>query len=352
MALELDFSLARASFTMQIQAHFPAGSSGIFGPSGAGKTSLFQVIAGLEKPQHGYIRLGDRVFFDSKKNIYLPPHQREIGMVFQEKLLFPHLNVEKNIRFGATEARKQSLSFTELVQLLDISYLLQAYPQSISGGEAQRVALARALFTSPRLLMLDEPFNAVDQQLRRSILPYLKKVQALLDIPMLVISHDLPDLQVLTQHIYVMNKGQIYGGGSIAQLLEHPNIEEIFDLSSFVNTLELHNIRRQTPDLYAAPLGSAGNELLFPASTPIQDSVTVYIRPDEIALSKQPQSGISIRNQVKATIKKCITMPHQVYVLLDVGLPLIAELSKDGFDALGVQAGDTLYALFKARAMK
>lgn len=202
MSLEFDLTLARREFDLDLSGEFGKGITGIFGPSGSGKTSFFNLLAGIETPGSGFVRLNGRVLADVENRICLPIHKRRIGYVFQDRLLFPHMTVRDNLLFGVPYATKRGLSFDEIVDFLDLEPLLKSKPSRISGGEQQRVAIGRALLYAPDLLLLDEPFNAIDYSLRSSILATIRELGEKSDIPVLVISHDREDLVTLSDRLY------------------------------------------------------------------------------------------------------------------------------------------------------
>ncbi|MBB6480140.1 ATP-binding cassette domain-containing protein [Spirochaeta isovalerica] len=202
MSLEFDLTLARREFDLHLSGEFGKGITGIFGPSGSGKTSFFNLLAGIEKPESGFIRLNDRVLADVGRKVSVPIHKRRVGYVFQDRLLFPHLTVRDNLLFGIPYTAKTGLSFDEIVDFLDLKPLLKSKPARISGGEQQRVAIGRALLCTPDLLLLDEPFNAIDYSLRSSILATIRELGEKTDIPVLVISHDREDLVTLSDRLY------------------------------------------------------------------------------------------------------------------------------------------------------
>lgn len=220
MSLEYNIFLPRRDFDLELKGCFDKGITGIYGPSGAGKTSFFNVLAGLERPRKGSVSLNGRVLTDCAKKIHIPVHKRRIGVVFQEKLLFPHLSVKDNLLFGLPYVKDKKVDFEEAVELLDLSAVLEAKPHEISGGEQQRTAMGRAILTSPDLLLLDEPFNAVDYCRRTSILSYIKRLERALSIPLLIISHDLTDLQSLTGRVSLIHKGKEEGCGDIFEYLK------------------------------------------------------------------------------------------------------------------------------------
>lgn len=209
MSLEFDIKLPRLNFNLELNGHFDKGITGIYGASGAGKTSLFNILAGLEKPTQGFVKLNNRVLTHVDNKIYIPVHKRRIGVVFQDNLLFPHLTIQENLLFGERYSLKKKVDFNKIIELLDLKSVLQAKPHQISGGESQRTAIGRAILTSPELLLLDEPFNAVDFSLRSNILKYIKVLNKELDIPILVISHDFDDLKFMTTKLYKIKLGVV-----------------------------------------------------------------------------------------------------------------------------------------------
>ncbi len=210
MPLELSVSQPRSQFTLEIDCSITSAATGVFGRSGAGKSSLFHLIAGLESPTRGKIVLNGRILFDSEAGINVPIHRRRVGIVFQEKYLFPHLSVRENLLFAQRYNRNSPTVDAGLViEMLELGGILDSYPEMISGGEQQRAALGRSLLASPELLLLDEPFHAVHSQLRYQILPCLRRLREEMDIPFLVISHDPRDLVSLVDEVIVFEAGRI-----------------------------------------------------------------------------------------------------------------------------------------------
>ena len=181
------------------------GVTAIVGPSGSGKTTVLNLIAGLLTPAEGMIELGETQLFDAKSSTNVPPERREIGYIFQDYQLFPHLSVEQNLRYGERRANHAPASFGHVVNTLELSQLLKRAPASLSGGEKQRVALGRALLRGPRLLLLDEPLNAVDARLRQSISEFLARAIAEFKIPAVLVSHDQESIATLADEIVPIN---------------------------------------------------------------------------------------------------------------------------------------------------
>ena len=206
--IALDFSLRQGSFTLNIHANLERPVTALFGPSGAGKTTVLDAIAGLRTPSSGSIRIEGRTLFE-RGRVNLPPHRRHVGYVAQDVALFPHLNVRSNVLYGRREGQK--LSLETVAGMLEIEMLLDRRVPQLSGGEKQRVALARALMSAPELLLLDEPLAAVDVERRRRILPYLERVRDELRVPIVYVTHDPAEARQLASEVIVLENGRMVG---------------------------------------------------------------------------------------------------------------------------------------------
>jgi molybdate transport system ATP-binding protein len=216
--IALDFELIQGSFTLDIHVRLEGRAAAIFGPSGAGKTTILDAIAGLRTPKRGSIRTHDRVLFSSSDGINLPPRDRHVGYVPQDVALFPHMNVQRNLLYGRHPGTSPELS--RVTAMLEIDALLTRQVRQLSGGERQRVALGRALMSGPSLLLLDEPLVAVDVPLRRRILPYLERVRDELGVPIVYVSHDREEVQQLADEVILIDNGRIVASGQPAIVLE------------------------------------------------------------------------------------------------------------------------------------
>jgi len=209
--ITLDFSLRQGAFTLEIHERIEARVVALFGPSGAGKTSILESIAGLRTPQRGVIQIGTRTLFDSRAGVDVPVHDRCVGYVPQDLALFPHMNVRRNILYGTVVGEQRELD--QVIGLLELDPLLDRAVTALSGGERQRVALARALMASPALLLLDEPLSALDLGLRERVLPYLERIQDKLAIPMLYASHAEVEIRALADWVMVLDGGRVVRSG-------------------------------------------------------------------------------------------------------------------------------------------
>ena len=207
----LDFVLAQGAFTLEIHERTDARITALFGPSGAGKTTVLDAIAGLRRPSAGTIAVGGRVLFESGSALDRPARDRHIGYVPQDVALFPHMTVRRNVLYGRRDG--QQLELDAVARMLEIEPLLDRRVPQLSGGEKQRVALARALMSSPSVLLLDEPLAAVDVELRRRILPYLERVRDDLALPIVYVSHDAGEVRQLADHAIVLDQGRVVRSG-------------------------------------------------------------------------------------------------------------------------------------------
>ena len=207
--IQLDFTLRQGAFLLELHERLDGGITALFGPSGAGKTTTLDAIAGLRRPSSGRIAIGDRVLFDASRGIDLAPHTRHIGYVPQEPALFPHMSVRRNVLYGRRPG--QRLSLETVAKMLEVGEFLERRVPDLSGGERQRVALARALMSAPDVLLLDEPLAAVDVERRRRILPYLLRVRDDLGVPVIYVSHDRGEVDQLADRVIVLDGGRAKG---------------------------------------------------------------------------------------------------------------------------------------------
>jgi molybdate transport system ATP-binding protein len=216
--IRLDFALEQGGFVLEVRETLAGRITALFGPSGAGKTTTLEAIAGLRRPTTGTIAVNERVLFSSAARMDVPVHQRHVGYVAQDVSLFPHLSVWRNVLYGRREGQRLSLS--TVAAMLEIEPILDRGVSQLSGGERQRVALARALMSSADVLLLDEPLAAVDLELRRRILPYLERVRDELRVPIIYVTHAREEVHALADCVIVLDRGRVIRSGAPESVME------------------------------------------------------------------------------------------------------------------------------------
>ncbi len=267
-----------------------AGVTAILGPSGSGKTTLLRLIAGLEKPDAGHIRVAGETWADRQRGICLPPQRRRVGMVFQEYALFAHLTVAGNIGFGLPRAQRAE-RVADWLQRLHLTNLAGRYPHQLSGGQRQRVALARALAPEPALLLLDEPFSALDIGLRRHLRDQLLELVAELSQPVIMVTHDLEETRHLATHIGILADGHILCHGDADALFDDPGSQAAAQVLGWENLLP---VQRSEGRRLSAPWG----DINLP-EPPTQDVRWLGIRPEHIIPTQRSDEAVA------ATLLRC-----------------------------------------------
>ena len=363
MKLHLDgirLRLGDVSFFFDAEVDSPI--TGIFGLSGAGKTTLMRVIAGLETPYEGRLLFNDRVFFDAQQRQCVPPNRRHVGLVFQEHNLFPHLSAEKNLRYSAPylKGRRARIDFDTVVELLDLRPLLHKMPAMLSGGERQRVAIGRALLSQPELLLMDEPFSNLDRDRRGRVTSYLLEIAERFDIPMLIISHDLEDILKLTRSFLIIEDKTVRAAGSYLDIADRGELPGLVSYNRFVNTPEFRHVRFDAEQQinFFRPNDRPDGPLLTTNSSAFVDPkfhgrrARLCIFPDDIALSKTEIRDISIQNQLRGVVTQVRTSSRTCLVTIDCGIPLTAEITEAAKTQLGIAVGAQIYCLIKAKAIE
>lgn len=352
--ISLDIQLQRGGFDLDASFTLDKPVTGLFGSSGSGKSTLLNLIAGLVHPDNGWLKLGDKHLFHSERNINLSPNKREIGVVFQDSQLFPHLSVSNNLLYGYKRIAKTKRRFneTEIIDLLEIGHLLKNRPTQLSGGEKQRVGLGRALLASPRFLILDEPLASLDQGLKQQILPFLKRVKDELELPMVYISHSMEEILHLTDHLVIINQGRILGAGHFYDVVKEQRVQSV------ANSMGLENIITATIIAHDFESGHTianvkGSTLLLPLTDRFSmgDSCYLSIRSSEIAIAKQYIPHISIQNQIKGKIISFTKNVSCISLNISIGHALLtADITPKAFSDLGLNENEVIYCLIKAQS--
>jgi len=348
MFLEVDVEKQFPDFTCRMKFSLESEKCGVFGPSGSGKTSLMHMIAGLLEPTRGTIRLNGTTLYDSDRRIALLPEQRRVGVVFQHAHLFPHMSVKKNLLYGLKRIpqAERNISPKDLFKALRVDQLLERSVSKLSGGERQRVALGRTILACPHLILLDEPMAGLDGTLKYQIIPHLKRVFSEFSIPMLLISHSLQEMRMMTEEVLVIDNGRV---------AEHMPTEELARTSmgsggrGYTNLLALDNPQ----DLGKLLSYRWGRNKLMLTKTPDPSAGQFALNSRDILLFKSHPEATSARNMLSCTVRKTYQTEWLSGVELDCnGSTLIAEIVPQSLEELNIQPGCKLIAVFKASAFQ
>ena len=342
MSLHVDVTHVQGDFTLSAAFEAGEGLTALTGPSGSGKTTLINLIAGLTPLQKGVIRFGDKVWNDTGAGVFVPPHRRRIGYVFQEARLFPHMSVRANLAYGmARIPRAERVGrMARIADLLHIAPLLGRRPSGLSGGEKQRVALGRALLSAPDLLLMDEPLSALDAALKAEILPDIERIRDREGIPILYISHSLEEVARLATRVIALQAGRVVAmGGPEALFAAEEGRKGAFLSATISAVLE---------DGLMLAHSAAGPLYLRAAPVSPGQSVRVFVPAADVVLADGFSGEISTLNRLEGIVIGCRPNASSVTVELDCnGERLLAEITRRSAEKLGVDLGKRLHALFK-----
>ncbi len=322
----------------------------LFGPSGSGKTSVLAAIAGFLQPASGSIRLGDQTVLDTAAGLHLPPEQRRVGVVFQEHLLFPHMTVEANLRYGQKHRRqRRSVSMDRVVEVLQVGALLGRYPGKLSGGERQRVAIGRALLSGPELLLMDEPLASLDRALKARILSYLERVVAEWGIPTLFVTHSQAEVRRLAHWVIVLKQGRVVADGRPDEALSRP------EPLGWKNSMGPANLLRLDPVEFhqGHAHGRIGDQSLYVPleETPAGAPLFVQFTPTDVTVCRHDVAGVSARNHLLGRVCQVVPVEQAVFVAIDVGQILWAEVTPEAVTELALEPGSEVTCLLKAHSL-
>jgi molybdate transport system ATP-binding protein len=330
------------------------GISGLFGASGSGKTTLLRCIAGLERAPDAFLAVGDDVWQDEERGVFVPTHRRPLGFVFQEASLFAHLSVRRNLDYGLRRVPPalRRVGVDQAVDLLGIGPLLDRMPDGLSGGERQRVAIARALAASPRLLLMDEPLAALDLERRSEFLPYLERLHGQLEIPVIYVSHQPDEVARLADHLVLLDEGRVTASGALADVMTRLDLSLAWgDAAAAVieATVAGHDETFHLTDLEFG----AGR-----VSIPRQDlgrgeRRRLRVLARDVSITLAPQTGTSILNVLPARVTGLVEeRPGQVMVRLDAeGTPLLARVTAKSVSQLDLREGRDVFVQIKGMAL-
>ncbi|WP_110708831.1 molybdenum ABC transporter ATP-binding protein [Salinicola sp. CR57] len=353
-ALECRLRKRLGGFDLDIALTVPGrGVTALFGESGSGKTSLLRLIAGLDRPDAGHVRLGERLLTEVASRTHVPPHQRHLGVVFQEARLFPHYRVRGNLTYGMPRAARPQ--FDDLVALLGIGHLLERLPGTLSGGEARRVAIGRALLTQPRLLLLDEPLTGLDGERKRELLSYLVRLTREIDLPVLYVSHDTTEIAAIADHLALIEQGRLTAHGQLDALMMRLDLTERLGGFDAVTRLSARVVDHDPAYALTRVVLDDGQTLRIPAlDHPPGTPVRLRVGVRDVALAHAMPEGTSYRNGLAVVIdaiEPSTQEPSANEVRLTIGRqPLRARLTRQACDEMQLVVGKPTVALIRSVA--
>jgi molybdate transport system ATP-binding protein len=350
--IDIDIEQQLGAFRLAVTFSAEAPIVGLFGRSGAGKTSVINAIAGITKPARGHIRIGDASLFESATGIDLKPEERRIGYVFQDALLFPHMDVEDNLLYGQRlrPARDRVIEAARVIELLGLGALLRRKAPTLSGGEKQRVAIGRALLAQPRILLLDEPLAALDVPRKTEILDYIERLRDELHIPIVYVSHSIAEISRLADTVVVLSDGTCLAVGDVDDVMGRLDLRPAtgrYEAGSLIET----QVAAHDGDDQLTTLAFDGGELVVPhLDAAIGERVRARIRARDVSLATQRPAGISILNVLPGRVTALDALSGPIVdVQLAVGsATLNARITRRSFRQLGIGVGQDVYALIKA----
>lgn len=339
--------------TFSLKASFASSGrlTALFGPSGSGKSSLISLIAGLTRPDRGRIEVDGRVLVDTEAGVFVPKHKRRIGMVFQEALLFPHMSVAHNLRYGRwfTPPTERYAGMDAVVDLLGIGALLDRRPGKLSGGEKQRVVIGRALLASPRLLLMDEPLASLDEARKAEILPYIERLRDETKIPIVYVSHSVAEVARLASEVVMLSEGQVVACGPTGEVMQRLDLLPAGERREGGAVLETV-VARHDVAFGMTVLGSKAGEIRVPRlPMALGAPVRLRIRARDVMVATLEPKGLSALNVLAG--KVAAVEPGEgaaVLVRIDCnGAAVVARITRQSRQMLELEVGRPVFAVVK-----
>ena len=341
-------------FTLDVACEITPGITILFGPSGAGKTTLLNCIAGLTTPDRGKVRIDDKVWFAAERGTDVAVQHRNLGYVFQDLALFPHLSVEKNLAYGLTGLAKDGRvrRIRDILESFRIPHLRDRKPQQISGGERQRVALARALVTDPCVLLLDEPLAGLDAPTKSAIIDDLRTWNRTHRIPILYVTHSHDEVFALGERVLVLENGRLAAQGTPHEVMTAPRRETVAQLAGFENIFDAEVISSH-PDrgIMTCRIGNSKLELetpLVPAEA--RTGLRVAIGAGEILLAMMQPAGLSARNVIPGRVVSLEQRDIIVTAVVECGVSMQVKLTLAARNELGLHPGQEVWLIVKTHS--
>lgn len=352
MSLEIDVSFRRGAFILEAAFTAGPGLTALFGRSGSGKTTLIDLIAGLARPDRGRIIADGTALVDTDAGLFLPPHRRRIGVVFQDARLFPHLSVRTNLAYGRVFARHRAdpTQIDAVIGMLGIGHLLDRRPAGLSGGERQRVAVGRALLARPRVLLMDEPLAALDDARKAEILPYIERLRDEAGVPIVYVSHAVSEVARLATTVVVLDSGRVAAAGPAEAILRRADLAPVHDAEA--GALLDMVVEASDPDSGLTHLTGPAGRLLVPGlARPVGTRLRVRIPARDVLLATARPQGLSARNVLAGHICGMVSSGTEVAVEIDCnGAHLVARVTLASVRDLGLAIGQPIHAVVKSVA--
>lgn len=342
MSLSVTFRHAFPGLSLDVAFDAPGGVTALFGPSGCGKSTTINAISGLMRPTAGRIVLNDRLLFDGRVN--LTPQARHIGCVFQDARLFPHMTVAANLRYPSRWRKGAARELDSVVDLLGLGHLLTRRPGTLSGGERQRVAIGRALLSDPALLVMDEPLAALDDTRKAEIMPWLERLRDQVRLPILYVSHSVPEVLRLATTVVLMDHGRVTHAGPLTGILSDPRLAPRLGTREAGALIDARVDRREADGM--TRVTTAGGALLLQGiDAPPGSPLRLRILAHEVILSRNAPTGLSALNILPATV-----------IRIDGGLVqlalgherMLAQITQRSVEALELKPGTVCHAIVKS----
>jgi molybdate transport system ATP-binding protein len=355
MTIEVDVAHRLGVFELEVRFTSEGRLTAFFGPSGSGKTSLVNVIGGLIRPNRGRIVVDGTTLVDTPSGVFVPTHRRRVGYVFQEGRLFPHLTVRQNLLFGRwfRSRQERKVQLETVLDLLGIGHLLERRPRALSGGEKQRVAIGRALLASPRLLLMDEPLAALDDERKAEILPFVERLRDEANVPIIYVSHSLVEVSRLANAIVTLRNGRVAAIGDPAEVMSQIDLVPQSAMKEAGAVFEAR-ISEHDAQFGLTTLQSRAGLLRAPRlDLPIGTTVRVRIRARDVMIATAPPTGLSALNVLPGNVLELQKIEEPlVEVYIDCsGVRLSARLTRKSVETLGLKPGLPVYAILKSVAL-
>lgn len=352
MTLAINVRHRLGNFHLDADVKSEGGVTALFGRSGSGKTSLVKIVAGLIRPDHGKLVFDDETLVDTDKRLFVRMHRRRFGYVFQEGRLFPHLSVRQNLNYGSWFAgRKPSTAeYKRTVEMLGIEALVDRRPDGLSGGEKQRVAIGRALLSAPKLLLMDEPLAALDDERKTEILPYLKRLRDETAMPIIYVSHSVAEVAQLADTVVMMREGRVEAVGSPSEILSLPGADRR-EAGAVLSGVVQH-----FDDVYGlATIALSAATLTVPSpNATVGQRVRIHIPERDVLIATQRPEGLSALNILEGSV---VSVEHENQGTARIKIrtgedTILARITTLSVDRLDLVAGKPVFAVLKSVSME